>query len=89
MIENLAVHRGHIYIFRWIGLMAELISDLVLFFTAVFCVMKKDSMDSGSAGLALSFAFQVQVRTSMYFDLIRHTLTHHFGLSSHRSAYKL
>ena len=44
---------------RWIGVWSEFIGDLIIFFTALFAVLGRESLNPGLIGLSLSFALQV------------------------------
>jgi ABC-type multidrug transport system fused ATPase/permease subunit len=46
---------------RWIGVWSEFIGDLIIFFTAIFAVLQKDTLNPGLVGLSLSFALQVNM----------------------------
>ena len=43
----------------WIRIFGEAIGDFIVFFTAFFVVLNRDTMDPGTVGLALSFSLQV------------------------------
>ena len=46
--------------YRWIGIYAELIGDLIILCTALFAVLSKGSIDAGLVGLSLSYAMSVR-----------------------------
>uniref|UniRef100_A0A8C7YSL5 Canalicular multispecific organic anion transporter 1 n=1 Tax=Oryzias sinensis TaxID=183150 RepID=A0A8C7YSL5_9TELE len=44
---------------RWLAIRLEFLGNLVVFFSALFAVISKDSLDSGLVGLAISYALNV------------------------------
>ncbi|ESN92614.1 hypothetical protein HELRODRAFT_95925 [Helobdella robusta] len=50
---------------RWIGIYSEFIADLMIFFTALFAILQRDTLDPGLIGLSLSFAFQINMSITM------------------------
>ena len=47
-------------VFSWIRIVGEGIGDFIVFFTAFFVVLNRETMDPGTVGLALSFSLQVK-----------------------------
>ena len=47
------------FVNSWIRIFGEAIGDFIVFFTAFFVVLNRDTMDPGTVGLALSFSLQV------------------------------
>ena len=44
---------------RWLSIRVESIANLMIFMTAVFAVLKKDSLDAGIAAMAITYAVNV------------------------------
>ncbi|KAF4071490.1 hypothetical protein AMELA_G00273860 [Ameiurus melas] len=44
---------------RWLAIRLELLGNLVVFFSALFAVLSRDSLDSGLVGLSISYALNV------------------------------
>ncbi|CAL8300312.1 unnamed protein product [Merluccius merluccius] len=44
---------------RWLAIRLELLGNLVVFFSALFAVISRDSLDSGLVGLSISYALNV------------------------------
>ena len=44
---------------RWLSVRLEIIGNIILMFAALFAVLSKGSIDAGSVGLTLSYAFNV------------------------------
>ncbi|XP_061601976.1 canalicular multispecific organic anion transporter 1 [Cololabis saira] len=44
---------------RWLAIRLEFLGNLVVFFSALFAVMSRDSIDSGLVGLSISYALNV------------------------------
>ena len=57
MLTMLDVVLPHTY--SWIRVFGEAIGDVIVFFTAFFVVLNRETMDPGTVGLALSFSLQV------------------------------
>src|SRR3990167_1982513 len=53
---------------RWLALRLELIGTAVVGFAALFCVLERDNIDPGAAGLSLNYALQT---TSLLNWLVR------------------
>lgn len=51
------------FVNSWIRIFGEAIGDFIVFFTAFFVVLNRDTMDPGTVGLALSFSLQVTTLT--------------------------
>lgn len=50
---------------RWMGIWSEFIADVMILFTSFFAVLQRDNLDPSLIGLALSFAFQINVNILM------------------------
>lgn len=46
---------------RWVAIRLELLGNLVVFFSALFAVISRDSLDSGLVGLSISYALNVSL----------------------------
>ena len=57
--ENLIYSYVDIYAARWISARLELIGNLVTLFAACFAVYSRDRLDSGTAGLSITYAMSV------------------------------
>ena len=55
-IENLSIN---VMLFRWLGIVMDVMGGLVVFFAAVFAIMQRDTISGGVAGLSISIAMQV------------------------------
>ncbi|XP_072526726.1 ATP-binding cassette sub-family C member 2-like [Salminus brasiliensis] len=44
---------------RWLAIRLEFLGNLVVFFSALFAVLSRDSLDSGMVGLSISYALNV------------------------------
>uniref|UniRef100_A0A3P9LP00 ATP-binding cassette, sub-family C (CFTR/MRP), member 2 n=1 Tax=Oryzias latipes TaxID=8090 RepID=A0A3P9LP00_ORYLA len=57
--ENLKSVYPRITSNRWLAVRLENLGNLVVFFSALFAVISKDSLDSGLVGLAISYALNI------------------------------
>ncbi|XP_046682900.1 multidrug resistance-associated protein 1-like isoform X2 [Homalodisca vitripennis] len=53
---------------RWLGIRLETITNILIFFSAFFAVLGRDSLDPGIVGLSISYALQV---TSIMNNVVR------------------
>ncbi|XP_076227007.1 multidrug-Resistance like Protein 1 isoform X2 [Nomia melanderi] len=44
---------------RWLAVRLEMVGNLIIFFSALFAVLQRDSMESGMVGLSVGYALQV------------------------------
>lgn len=44
---------------RWLAIRLEFVGNLVVFFSALFAVISRNSLDSGLVGLSISYALNV------------------------------
>lgn len=47
-------------VFRWLAMRLESLGNLVVFFSALFAVISRDSLESGLVGLSISYALNVK-----------------------------
>lgn len=47
--------------FRWLAMRLESLGNLVVFFSALFAVISRDSLNSGLVGLSISYALNVNL----------------------------
>jgi len=45
---------------RWLAVRLEMVGNLIIFFSALFAVLGKDTMNPGLVGLSVSYALQVR-----------------------------
>ncbi|KAK6485811.1 multidrug resistance-associated protein 1-like [Huso huso] len=57
--ENLVCYYNNVISNRWLAVRLELVGILMIFLAALFMVYNKDSMDSGTVGLAMSYALNI------------------------------
>lgn len=57
--KNASAYHMSITSSRWLTIRLELLGNLVVFSTAVFCVLKRGQIDSGMVGLCMTCAFTV------------------------------
>jgi multidrug resistance-associated protein (MRP) len=51
---------------RWMGLWLESIGNLIVFFSGLFAVIQRDSINAGMVGLSVSYALQVTGALNMF-----------------------
>jgi ABC-type multidrug transport system fused ATPase/permease subunit len=51
---------------RWMGLWLEFIGNLIVFFSGLFAVLQRDSINAGMVGLSVSYALQVTGALNMF-----------------------
>lgn len=66
---------------RWLAIRLEFLGNLVVFFSALFAVLSRDSLDSGLVGLSISYALNVRPLQKLsseqfpwcfsYYDILR------------------
>ncbi|XP_041116108.1 multidrug resistance-associated protein 1-like, partial [Polyodon spathula] len=57
--ENLLCYYNNVISNRWLAVRLEFVGILMIFLAAIFMVYNKDSMDSGTVGLAMSYALNI------------------------------
>ncbi|XP_058886564.1 multidrug resistance-associated protein 1-like, partial [Acipenser ruthenus] len=57
--ENLVCYYNNVISNRWLAVRLELVGILMIFLAALFMVYNTDSMDSGTVGLAMSYALNI------------------------------
>ncbi|XP_065205458.1 multidrug resistance-associated protein 1-like [Planococcus citri] len=60
---------------RWLSVRSETISNLVIFFAALFSVLERDSISPGIVGLSVGYTFQITVTLSWSIFKISNTET--------------
>ncbi|XP_065209502.1 multidrug resistance-associated protein 1-like isoform X2 [Planococcus citri] len=60
---------------RWLSVRAESISNLILFFAALFSVLERDSISAGIVGLSVGYTFQITQTLSWSIFKISNTET--------------
>lgn len=46
-------------IFRWLSIRLEMVGNFIIFFSALFAVISRESLDSGLVGLSITYALQI------------------------------
>ena len=44
---------------RWLAIRIETLGNVIIFFAALFCIIDRDNLTPGKAGLSISYAMQV------------------------------
>jgi len=48
-----------LFFYRWLVIRLKMFGNFIVLFSSLFCVMKKDKISAGIAGLSISYAMQV------------------------------
>ena len=59
MDENQSVWYANIVAYRWLGVMLEMIGNIIIFLSAVFAVASRDSIGAGLAAVSVTYALQI------------------------------
>jgi ATP-binding cassette, subfamily C (CFTR/MRP), member 1 len=63
--EHLSFYYAEIFSQRWLSIMLEGLSSLLVLFAGIFVVVAKDSISGGTAGLSLSYALSISVNLTL------------------------
>ncbi|KAM4699578.1 multidrug resistance-associated protein 1-like [Discoglossus pictus] len=57
--ENLVCYYNNVISNRWLAVRLEFLGNLMVFFAALFAVLREDKMDSGVVGLSITYALNI------------------------------
>lgn len=52
---------------RWLAVRLEMVGNLIIFFSALFAVLKREDLNEGQVGLSVSYALQVSCDFKLLF----------------------
>ena len=58
---------------RWLAIRIEILGNIIIFFAALFCIIDRENLTPGKAGLSISYAMQVTDTLTWMVMLFSHT----------------